>query len=75
MTSMRSSLQDTGAPLIMPIDNVLSVQGRGTIIVGKSWDYFLRRIFINFSLYFRHHKTRPDTEKGQLGDRRFRATD
>ena len=27
-------VRDTQAPLIMPIDNVLSVQGRGTIVVG-----------------------------------------
>ena len=46
---MRNSLQDTGAPLIMPIDNILSVQGRGTIVVGKSWDCFLRGIFINYA--------------------------
>ena len=26
--------RDTQAPLLMPIDNVLSVQGRGTIVVG-----------------------------------------
>ena len=28
--------RDVEAPLIMPVDNIISVKGRGTVVVGES---------------------------------------
>jgi elongation factor Tu len=35
--------RDVTSPLILPIDNILTVPGRGTVVIGKSRDLILMR--------------------------------
>ncbi len=61
--------RDTGSPLLMPIDNMLTVQGRGTVVVGNLIPRFfsLKNYHLVFSRYNKTgsgEKRRPNTNHG-----------